>query len=87
MRLEVLTKQIAMRTCAFKALVGAIFRERIFFRERIYQPPVRFQMAVAAAGEVAAQGMILVLRRQLVSGNPVRASVSPHWQASISPHY
>ena len=33
-------------------------------RERVYQNPVRFNMTVTAAGKVATQRMVFVLRRQ-----------------------
>ena len=53
-----LTKQVAVRSRAFKADVG------IVFGQRVNQNPVGFDVAIAAAGEIAAQRMILALRRQ-----------------------
>jgi len=37
---------------------------RVIFGKRINQNPIRFDMAITAAGEIAAQRMIFVLRRQ-----------------------
>ena len=51
-------KQIAVRARAFKPDMAAVLRERVD------QNPVRFHMTVAAAGEVTAQRMVFVLRRQ-----------------------
>ena len=39
------------------------------FGQRVYQQPVRFNVAVAAAGKVSAQRVILVLRWQVSAGN------------------
>ena len=39
------------------------------FSERVYQKPVRFDVAIAAARKVAAQRVIPVLRWQLTTGN------------------
>ena len=54
---EASAEKVAVRTGAFKADVV------ILFSERVNQHPIRFDMAVAAAGEISAQRMILEFPR------------------------
>ena len=56
-------EQIAVRAGALKADVCA------FFGEGINQQPIRFDMAIAAVGEISAERMILALRRQRIARN------------------
>ena len=56
-------KQIAVCASAFKPDMAAVLRERVD------QNPVRFNMTVAAAGKVATQRMVFVLRRQGLAVN------------------
>ena len=58
-----LPEQIAVRSRAFKTNVG------IVFCQRVNQNPIRLNMAIAAAGKVSTQRMILVLRWQSVAVN------------------
>lgn len=52
-----------MRAGAFQPDMTAVFGERV------NQEPVRFKVAVAAPGKIAAQWVILVFHRQFVAGN------------------
>jgi hypothetical protein len=57
------------------------------FRERVYQNPVRFNMAVTAARKVAAQRMVFVLRWQWLTINQKvvrRAKSLPRLPASLT---
>src|ERR1017187_10433007 len=58
-----LPEQIAVRSRAFKTDVG------IVFGQCVNQDPIRLHVAIAAAGKVSAQRMVLVLRRQGVAVN------------------
>jgi hypothetical protein len=58
-----LSKQIAVRPGALKADV------RVIFRERVNQNPIRFNVAIAAAGKISPQRMVLVSLRQSLAVN------------------
>jgi hypothetical protein len=58
-----LPEQISMGSGALKPDVAT------FLSERVNQKPVRFDVAVTAARKVAAQRVILVGRRQFITGN------------------
>jgi len=52
-----------MRAGAFQAEM------RVVFRQRVNQQPIRFDMAITAAGEISTQRVILVWCWQFIAGN------------------